>query len=237
MSDVSLATPAPSGSGEAPTVVADAPASVAGEVTDSSASDGRTPEGFIEKARFDGLMGRLQREINTTAQMQAELEALRSAREEAPVSDPALAQEVQALRSLLLEERAENARKDVLAKYPELTGFADLLIADTPEEMRALAEDFSTRLKQATGSVAPPAAAEETPQVSPPASEAPAADAGASAPVTEAPAAPVVGGGSTFSGEAAVEDRVQEAVKNKDFSSFFRAVEERAVLNAEGVLQ
>jgi hypothetical protein len=238
LSDPTLTVPAPSGSEVDPSVEVNAPGAT-GEVANGSGE-------FVDKARFDGLMGRfnraqneVERERQRAASLEARLAELEAqgqsqpAQETQEVSDPALVEQVQLLTGLLLKERTENARKQVLDDYPELKPFEDLLVADSPEDLREIADVFSARLKQVTG----------TPEATPAGEPAPAPEATAppaEAPAPEAPAAPVApvaAGGQTVDPSAPLTERIQEAVQNKDFGAFLKASRERALLEAEGVLQ
>ncbi len=181
--------------------------------SDSSASD------VVPASRFNGLMASLnkakdeaaQREAALAARIQeleAELSNSRPSTPEVPVADEqveALNERVALLAEMLLKER----QAAVLDKYPEAKAFADLIRADDPETYEAMAKEVAERVRK----VAPPATeqtptnSETTPAAAPPA----------------APEAPVIGGGSSVEGAPVLQDRITEAVKNRQFGSWFRA--------------
>ena len=203
---------------------------VAPEVVPGAVADGSAPGDSVPKARFDGLMGRLQKEINETSSIEverdrlaAEVESLRSttSRENEDLSEIAeLKEQVAVLANLLTTREAKSARDTVLAEFPELAPIADLLVGDDPDELREVAN----RLKPLIATQAP---VEETEPVD--AEGNPVTPAVPAEPVVPAtPAVPVTGGGVAFEGASAIEDRVSDAVKKKDFAGFLKAARERA---------
>lgn len=128
---------------------------------------------------------------------------------------------------MLMQERLENARSRVLDEFPEAKPFADLIIAETPEDMREMARLIAERAKAAGfgGSPAPVTSQDDTEATS-----TPDASASGEAPTQEAPEPPVVGGGTTFSGEASADERVKDAIKAGDFKGFLAAKWEQKAL-------
>jgi hypothetical protein len=182
-------------------------------------------------------MGRFNRTQNELQEARRQLEervASPTIEETPSVVDTALTEQVSVLTNLLLEERNANARTKVLQDFPHLKVFEDLLVADTPEELREVAGILSDRLKQ-VGVGSTDTAATDTTTTETPADQAIVETASGEPPASTE--APVTGGGQTFSTDAAISDRLVEAVKNKDFGSFLKASREKAVLDAEGVLE
>lgn len=139
------------------------------EVRDNSGS-------VVPVERFNGLMSSFHKEqaraellAEQLAATQREIEALKNqaavvppTTKEPDMADEATTAAVQALlEKLEAQERRqqEAAKAEVLREYPEVAPFADLLIADTPEELAGLAAEFSARLKGLTPEA--PAATQE----------------------------------------------------------------------------
>lgn len=216
---------APTDDAAVETPVGDEAPEVEGEVGSEST---HVPDGYIEKNRFDGLMGRFHREQAEKQRLEQELREARerleslhaqaNTSEETPVADEALAQEVAALKQMLMEERLESRRANVLEKYPEAKPFADLIVGDTPEDFEAMAREVAERVRSATGGPAPTAEApsDTATDVTPPSDAAPEAPAAPAAP-------PVTGGAAAFDGGSAVQDRVRQAIDARDFGAYLRA--------------
>lgn len=231
MSDA-LANAAPTGDVEAPGVPVDAPEVIASEVVEESAG---VPDGYIEKARFDGLMGRLNREVNTRKQLEDELNSLRNAAPEEekpqPVSDSTndtLVQRVEFLTQQLLAQQVAAAKAEVFKEFPEAAAFAEVIQADSPEGLREMAQYISEKVR---GVQATPAGEQPAPEAATEPNESPAPQQSA------LQTAPVVGGAASFSGEDSLAGRVQEAIKNKDWFGALQAKRELASLNEDAVLQ
>lgn len=229
-----LTDPAPSDESAVPSIEDQAPGAV-GEVVEGSAPG----EQMIPVSRFNGLMGKFNQTQNELQKVRAELEGLRnqSPEESNPMSSEpsALEQQVATLTTMLMRERAENARRQVLDDHPELKPFADLLVGDDPDELRAVAEVFSERLKSVLPASQEPASEEVEPPAEPAAvtPEEPVTAPEGAAP----PAVPVAGGGVPFSEGAATEDRVAETIKNRDFLGYLKAKREQLFLQGDEVLE
>lgn len=178
--------------------------------------------------RFNRTQNELQAERAQRSELEARLQAPTTTEETEPdVSDnealAQLQQQVAALTGMLTEQTQKDARTAVLDKYPEVKPLAGFITgAESVEEYTALVEQLSTAIKSASGDTAPvtevtdPAAGVDT---------TPATDAPATEP---APQTPVTTGGTTFSGEAALEEKVTDAIQKGDFQSYFRAKTEAA---------
>lgn len=210
MSDT-LTDAAPANDTAAPSVEDVAPG-VTSEVDAGSGSDRVVP---VE--RFNGLMSSFNKLQSEKAVLERQLSELRSGlntkpEEEKPVvpDNDDIRNELSQLRELLLEERMKNVRRSVLDEYPDAKPFADLIVADTEEDLRQMAKLISDRVK----GVSP------TPQVEVPV-EPTATETVEPEPVQ--PEAPVVGGGAAYDGESVVEDRVADAIRRRSFSDFLAA--------------
>lgn len=121
------------------------------------------PAGYVSEERFNGLMALLNKS-------QAEANALR-AQAPAPTPAPAapavpqddLRQTVEEIRYELLAAKMDAARAEALRAFPEVAPFADLLQAETPQDIVELAQEISNRLKPATTQPAEVASSEEQP--------------------------------------------------------------------------
>lgn len=229
--------------------------SVEGSAGTPGEVEGGSTGGVVDAARFNGLMGRFHQEQQRaqqhearTKELEAELEALRSQQAPAqettqPVSETsgatieALQAQVSQLTELLTTSTTESAKEKALAEFPEAKPFADLIVASNPAEMREMAQLISERVKSAGFVLAPSTETETTTTTG----EQPAGEAtgeAATGTTTETTAGeattqvPVTGGGATFDAGASVQDRVTEAIKNKDFGAFLRAKTEAAEMAA-----
>ena len=133
------------------------------------------------------------------------------------------AAEVAALKEMLLQERLDAAKARALQEHPEAAPFADLIVANSPEEVRDLAKTIADRVKSAFAASAP--APSEEPAPSEATTEAPAAPAAAApaAPAPAAPAAPVVGGAATVPGDLNPNERLKQAIATRDFPAYLQA--------------
>jgi len=223
---------APADAQDAPPVGEPAPAS------EGAVEEGSGHEDVVPAARFNGLMGAYQKLKNEQdariAALQAELDAVRTQqpKEETPVVSDAstTAAEVAALKEMLLQERLDAAKARALQEHPEAAPFADLIVANSPEEVRDLAKTIADRVKSAFAASAPaPASGEPAPQGEPaPATPAAPADASSEAPAPAAPAAPVVGGAATVPGDLNPNERLKQAIANRDFAGYLQAKFEMA---------
>ena len=214
MSDSALANPAPTDENPAP--VADAPGS---EVAEESVTETAPPD-VVSADRFNGLMStfnKTQDELKTARERAAELEA-RLAAIEAPegnrttVSEaPELEARIDALTSMLLEERMETARQAAIRDYPEAAPLADLIVGNTPEDIREMARTIASRMPKAT-----PEADSSTGEAdTEPTEDAPEG--------VDEPEVPVLGGGAAYSGEPNIDERVAEAIQKRSFSDLIAA--------------
>ena len=121
------------------------------------------------KARFDGLMSMHQQ---TLAAKEAELAALRAAQTapapkvEAPATQPqtpgfVTREEFEAMQAELLQSKVDAARADAVKAFPQLEKFADMLNADTPQELMLLASELAARLDPAAPAPVTETATEE----------------------------------------------------------------------------
>lgn len=215
MSDT-LTTDAPALGSAAPSVEEVAPE------TTGEANGGSEDGELIPVARFNGLMSSFNKAQTRVAALEAEVSELRSGlnskpeqEKPAPVSDELLAVVTQ-LREELTGERMKNARRAVLDDYPEAKPFADLIVADSEEELREMAKVISERVK----GIAPAPAG--TPEV-------PVAETTSTTETPAPPGAPVesepviTGGGSAIDGDSPLSGRVADAIKNRSFSDFLTA--------------
>ena len=211
MSDT-LTDAAPAENEAVPPVGVEAPV-VTSEV-DAGSGDGR----FVPVERFNGLMSSFNRAQTQVSALERQLSELRSelntkpAQEEPKQVSDEISTRLQRLEELLVEERMKNVRHSVLDDYPEVKPFADLIVADTEEDLRQMAKLLSERVK---GLVPAPTNTEvtepePTTQVTEPA-----------VPAVEEP--PVVGGGTAYVGGAAVEDKVTDAIRRRSFKDFLAA--------------
>lgn len=190
--------------------------------TPSSEVDGGSGDGTIPVARFNGLMSSFNKAQAEKADLERQITELRSALETkptqekpTPVSDDTSAQ-IRELRDMLMEERLKSARREVLDEYPDAKPFADLIVADTQEDLREMAKLISDRLK---GVTAPAATTEVTTETEAPAEQV-TAPVAAAAPVVEAP---VTAAGVAVEGQPNVEDRVVDAIKKRSFGDYLAA--------------
>lgn len=222
---------------------------VAEESVDSS-EDVKT----VPADRFNGLMGRFNRtqaELDAERERVAELEARLNERTESKVEanpdvaetdNSALEQRVHELSQMLISERMESARDRAIKEYPEAAPFADLIVADTPDEVREMTRLIAERARAAipaststeAGGESQGESTDSTGEASTTtqpegSSETEGADAGSTEP-------PVVGGGAAYSGEASADDRVSQAIESGNFSDFLKAKWEKQALNSNGNL-
>lgn len=161
---------APQGAPGAATEVGGQPAPGAPEVTPqvaptASQPSAQAPAGYVSEDRFNGLMSLFNKQ-------QEQIKALQAT--PAPASQPApaapaapqqddLRQTVEEIRYELLQAKMDAARAEALRAFPEVAPFADLLQAETPQDIVELAQELSNRLKPATTSTTETAPETETP--------------------------------------------------------------------------
>lgn len=225
-----------------PSVEAPAPGTP-GTVAEDSVGSGES-ERVVPVDRFNGLMSKfnqtqsaLEQASSRIAELEARLNSSEPKQEETPAvsDDSALAARVEQLQNMLLEERLESAREKALRDYPEAAPFGDLIVADTPADVREMARLIAERAKAATTAATPAAEAGETEASS---SEGEGAPAAAEAPAAEAPTpeAPVAGGGAAFSSETTADDRISSAIKSRNFGDFINAKLEKQAVTGSGNL-
>jgi uncharacterized coiled-coil protein SlyX len=208
-----------------------APASE-GEVVEESAKGVDS----VPAARFNGLMGKFHQTQSALEEAQARVAELesRSAQSESDVEDRVpdnaaeLLDEVAQLRAELRQERLDSARAKALNDYPEVRPFADLIVANTPEDVKELAREISERMKTAGVTTAPVVEQvgdtdSQVGDVVVPAGEA----------TTEEQTAPVVGGGTVFSGDGHQDESVTKAIESGDFAGFLAARRQQASAHGE----
>lgn len=203
--------------------------------------DGSVPNETTDwQARFNGLMGRFNRTQNelaaeraAKAELEARLQAPTTPEEndsDVPDND-AIAQlqaQVAQLTGLITENSQKEARAAILESHPEVKPLAGFITgADSIEEYTALVEQLSTAIKSAGG---------EQPVVVADATVAPEGTAPAETATTspDVPTVPVTTGGTAFSGEAALEEKVTEAIQKGSFGDYFRAKTELAESSSVG---
>lgn len=209
MSDTTLTPSAPGDPAAATAPEPVAPAVVPEVVVGSAGSPDLS--GYIEKARFDGLMATLNREKEeatrrqaaweaTQRQYESELANLRNPTQgDNTVADDAILAELQALRAENAAVRLDAARRTVVEEFPEAAAFADILQGSTPDELRASAQAVAERIRGIASPVVTP--------TDPPAAGEPPAP---TAPVPTS--APVVGGMVPVTGDVSADDRVAAAI-------------------------
>lgn len=224
---------APTNDTAAPSVEEPAP-EIGGEVAEESVGSSEDPK-VVPAERFNGLMrtfNQTQSELNETrtrlAKLEARLNEQQTSKEpEAPVSDTSsLEARIEQLTEMLTTERRGNALKDALDEYPEAKPFADLIVADTPEDVREMARLIAERAKAANPGTTQ-TTEEVTEETEPAGEETTVAETEA-----ESTEPPVAGGGAAFSTEASTDDRVVDAIKKGDFASFVNAKWEKTSLGA-----
>lgn len=201
----------------------------------SGSGDGKT----IPVERFNGLM-------STFNKAQAELERVKRERldledrlrefearindtdddREDPVANDEVArlnEQVQMLTNMLVSKEVQGAKESLVKEFPDIAPFADLIDGNDPAAMRALAEQLNERVqvfKAVNGEPPATPSSEEAPPAAPEAQE---------QPPTQEP--PVFGGGSgqVPPGGSDIQDRINEAIKNRDLGAFMQAKTEQAL--------
>ncbi len=196
--------------------VEDTTPEVVGEVDGGSA---QVNQDVVPAARFNGLMGRLSQEIAQRKKLEQQLEQLISHKEQPPVAESQRADE---LYTLLMEERMESAKSKVLKDYPELEGFTDLIVGESPQDILEVGKVLGTRLRAKLTTTTGETKVETTTETSP-----------KEEPVVEDTEVPVVGGGAQFDGDASIDERLTSAIKKGSFADFLQAKWEKAVASGE----
>lgn len=210
---------------ETPEVVAAVPEAPATPEAVEAASAGTEPK-VVPVERFNGLQSKYQTDKTEWEQREAimkqELESLRQAPKEEPMSEDVseLKDQVSQLTNLLMSERTESARQAVLDAYPEAKPFADLIVGDSTADMEQVAKTIHERMLLLKGDPAPDpdptaaASAETAPPVLADGTEAP-------------PVMPEHGaggsGGALSPAVSALADAQEDAIRNKDFDGFLNA--------------
>lgn len=181
------------------------------------------PEGYIEKDRFNGLMSKFHQMQNERDALAAEVEAIRTQlstrpEPEAPENMSELAElqgQVEALTSLLMSKQVEEEKAKVLAEFPEAAPFSDLIVANTPDEYRRMAEEIANRAK----GIAPATASEPVVE----------SETTTETPTTDEP--PVLSGAPAtgLSTPVGADDEATEALRKGDFQSYFKAKKRASV--------
>lgn len=199
---------------------------------------GNGGEKFIPTERFNGLMSKFNKtneelasERQHTRVLESrlqELEALNidvSLSKEPNMTDVSnLQTQVEMLTKMLAQQQVANVRNEVLSEYPDIAPFVDLIEAPDPESFKNLAQTLNERVQilkiAGNEGLTPPIQEfnESTIQENPVVDSTPS-------PVQEVP---VYGGGSGSMAPAeGSEDRISEAIKNRDFGAFMRAKTEQ----------
>jgi hypothetical protein len=238
-------TDAAPASSDSTTPVGDSGAPATSEVVGGSGPG----EGVVPAERFNGLMSSFNRTQAQLAEREAELQALRAQLAQPPVNEPqenqpvtaateAPTAEVAELRAQLAEVQGQLAQvsqhfaeqnrdrmfQTLVQEFPEVAPFADLIVADTPDQARALAQEISERVQQVKG--------QTQSSTTEPASE-PAAQEQNPAP--QAQAAPTGAGGVAFASEAPATSRA-EAIKAGDFAAWMKAAAQEAIAGEDGLV-
>ncbi|MGZ4518848.1 MAG: hypothetical protein ACXVGB_00320 [Mycobacteriaceae bacterium] len=209
----------------------DAPAAAQAPAPATAAADGsvdspsvtpteKAPVKTVDADRFNGLMSTYQTEKTAweaeRESMRAELERLEKQAEPEPssMSDDALT-ELRALRAELAAEKLATARAQAVAEFPGSAPLADLIVGETPDAIRSMAQELHERLTGLTtpAADAPAPAATDSPTDAP-------APAAAAAP----PAAPTHGGAVPVSDVPDLGAVRAEAVAARDFGAWWNAV-------------
>lgn len=186
----------------------------------------------VPAERFNGLMSKFNQTNQELAQEREHREALEArllALEERRFDPPPSPQEditnvseledlksqVDTLTALLLEERQEKYREQVLAEHPEVAPFADLISdGGGPDAFKANVEAIAERL---SGITAPTEGADPEPT---------------NVVDSTTPPPPVTGAGSPVApseSPVTVESRIEAAIEAKDWAAFMQAAHDRAV--------
>jgi hypothetical protein len=194
--------------------------------TDSGTSEGKT----VSAERFNGLMSKFNKtheELDTERQYRMDLEArLHELEAKANENQPKdnkmtdvtnLENQVQVLTQMLAQQQIEGVKRSVLEEFPDVAPFVDLIEAGDAESFRSLAKTLNERvqvLKISSGALdgtPDNSIIEATPEV-------------AAVESNNAIDAPVFGGGSgAMAPSPDAQDRIAEAIRNKDFGAFMRA--------------
>lgn len=198
------------------TSVEDAGSDSSEAVANVSGQDG---EKTIPVSRFNGLMATYNKYKSQAEQQLAELEAQLAAaktatltnqpQETTSVSDSDLAAKIDWLIQREARRESEARKAEVLANFPEISPFADLIVADDPDQYESIAKQLSDRVKSLQPVTEQAAeSAEETGSL-------PAAK----------PEAPVIGRGTGGAPQGADVERtaVAEAIKARDLAGFIQA--------------
>ena len=207
---------------ETPDEVDSAEAQSTGEAVESASTE-------ITKERFNGLQAKLQttlRELADEREARAALEQRAPSIKDTDMSDndaAALAAELREVRAELAATRLADAKRDALREFPAAAPLADLIIGNSREEIRTVAEMISDRL----GSVAPaaPASGDDFSDAEDSALDAAiiaaAEDAASSSPIVVPPTAPVAGG--AYDAASPVVEQRKQAIATGDWDGFFDA--------------
>lgn len=234
-----LTEAAPASPGDA-TPVGDTSTPPASEVVGGSGPG----EAVVPAERFNGLMSTYNRTQAQLAEREAELAALRAqlaspqngTQETQPVTaaTEGATVEVAELRAQLAEVQGQLAQvsqhfaeqnkdqlfRNLVQEFPDVEPFADLIVANSPDEARALAQEISERVQAVKGQPTPPAS-EPEPQ--------------GQAPAPQAQEPPAGAGGVAYVNEAPATSRA-EAIKAGDFAAWMKAAATEAVTQDDLVL-
>lgn len=208
----------------------DAPGAFEAAVEDSGSGGGKT----VPAERFNGLMSKFNKtneqlayERQQRMDLESRLERLELNEYDFMPKEPDmpdvtnLQQQVEILTQMLAQQQVDSVRREVLTEYPDIAPFVDLIEAPNAESFKELAKTLNERVQVLKVVGDGQGESPETVIVS----EAEAAVADAGAPEAEVP---VFGGGSgAMSPAPSSEDRIADAIRNKDFGAFMRAKTEQ----------
>lgn len=215
----SLSSDAPVEDLEAGSVEPDAPTS---ESEVDGTSVGTPKPAMVEASRFNGLMSALNKEKAERAALEAELANLQRGTQTVTDDNVAL-DEIRNLRAELAAERLENAKAKVLDEFPDAKLFADLIVGDSPQELREVAKVLSERvalIKPAQVAEADSGKAQGDPVSG-------NTDAGE----PEPPAPTGASGGGSVDEAVGAGERVSEAIAKGDWSAYLASKFESQQMN------
>jgi hypothetical protein len=178
-----------------------------------------------------GKFHQTQSALEKAQQRIAELEASSPHTREDDVTDTpntqiqALQEQVSQLTRLMVGSQVEAAKQAALREFPEAAAFADLIVADSPESVREMAQVLAERVRSlgnlgTSGETADDTTTSDADATNDDGADQPTADDAVTAPV-------VVGGTTAPGGGPAPSERVQEAISKKDFRSYLQAKREQ----------
>lgn len=210
----SLSSDAPVEDLEAGSVESDAPSS---ESEVDGTSVGKSKPDMVEASRFNGLMSALNKEKAEKAALEAELANLQRGTNTVTDDNVAL-EEIRNLRAELAAERLENAKAKVLEEFPQAKLFADLIMGDSPQELREVAKVLAERVALITPTQTAGAETEKVVEGTP------VSDSTSTSTEEHREVAPTgASGGGSVDDEVGAGERVSEAIAKGDWSAYLSA--------------